>query len=345
MKHTRYFFHSILWIVAAGALLASCHQKKQSPNGDAATGVDYTQVAVPQFCADSALQYVADQLAFGPRTPGSKAQKQCADYLVKKMRQWCDTVMVQDFNATLWNGTSVKGKNIIASIEPAAGTNSHRILLAAHWDSRLWADHDSDPANHKRPIPGANDGASGVAALMEMARGMASMHPGIGIDIIFFDVEDQGIPEWADTYKDNTWCLGSQHWARNPHRPYYTALYGVLFDMVGTRNARFTKEEVSRQYASATLDKYWNVAEALGYGGTFQNQKTPPILDDHMYLNQIIGIPTIDIVQNTEGLNFFPFWHTVEDGLDVIDPQTMATVATVTMKAIYGDYPAPTPAL
>lgn len=326
------------WLLAVSILLTACHQKKSEPNENVTSGVDYSQVAIPQFCADSAMQYVADQLAFGPRTPDSKSHKLCADYLEKKMLQWCDTVIVQDFNATLWNGSIVKGKNIIASLEPADGIN-RRILLSAHWDSRMWADHDGDPANHKRPVPGANDGASGVATLMEMARVMGAKRPTVGIDIIFFDVEDQGIPEWADTYKDNTWCLGSQYWAKNPHRPFYTALYGVLFDMVGTCNARFTKEEVSRQYASATMDKYWNVAEALGMGSIFQNLKTPPILDDHLYVNQIIGIPTIDIVQNTDGINFFPYWHTVEDDLGVIDAKTMAAVATVTMKAIYGDYP------
>lgn len=323
-----------LTTLAGTLLLTACHH--QSPSSSSPSpSVDYSLVAVPNFLSDSALQFVKDQIAFGPRTPGSTAHMRCASYLVNKMRQWCDTVLVQEFTTTLWDGSSAKGKNIIASINPS---NTHRILLAAHWDSRLWADHDSDPANHHTPIPGANDGASGVATLMEMARTMSAQRPNVGIDIIFFDIEDQGIPEWADTYADNTWCKGSQHWAQHPHTPYYTALYGVLFDMVGSRNPRFTKEEVSRQYASSTLDKFWNVAEALGYGNVFQNQKTPPILDDHMYINQIIGIPTIDIVQNTEGCNFFPFWHTVEDDLDVIDPEAMKKVATVTMKTIYGDY-------
>ena len=333
-------FLLIGWFGVALTLLlfSGCHHNQHDTSKLTPTTVDYSQVNVPQFSTDSAMMYLSEQLAFGPRTPGSKAQSRCADYLVTKMRQWCDSVVVQEFNTTLWDGSVVKGKNIIASIEPGDTYSSQRILLAAHWDSRMWADHDSDQNNHHKPIAGANDGASGVATLMEMARGISAQRPNVGIDILFFDVEDQGTPEWADSYADNTWCKGSQYWAQHPHRPYYTALYGVLFDMVGTHNARFTKEEVSCQYASSTLNKYWNVAQSLGYGNIFQDLKTPPILDDHMYINQIIGIPTIDIVQNSEGCNFFPFWHTIEDDLDIIDAETMKLVATVTLKAIYGDY-------
>lgn len=315
-------------------MLAGCKHKQ--PAVQDTHVVDYAQVAVPAFSADSAYRYAAEQLAFGNRIPGSKAWQQCADYLARKMGQWCDTVVVQQFSATLWDGSRVPGRNIIASLNPQAGK---RVLLAAHWDSRQWADHDPDDSRHEQPVPGANDGASGVAALMEMARTMSAMPPSVGIDFIFFDVEDQGIPEWSDVYDDNTWCKGSQHWAQNRHVPYYTAVYGVLFDMVGTAEPRFTKEQVSRYYAPGLTDKLWSAAAALGYSQIFVNLNTDPILDDHLYVNQIAGIPMVDIVQNSPNVSFFQHWHTTTDDLDAVDAESLKIVATVTMKTIYGDYP------
>jgi len=310
-------------------------------NVDTTKGIDYTQVAVPDFSADSAYSFVATQLSFGNRIPGSKAWKQCGDWITAQMGRWCDTVVEQEFRATLWDNSTVPGRNIIASINPAA---SKRVLLAAHWDSRMWADHDPDDANLHNPVPGANDGASGAAVLMEMARTMSQLPPSVGVDFIFFDVEDQGQPEWAETYDDNTWCKGSQHWAQNRHLPYYTAIYGILFDMVGTAAnsdmaPRFTKEEVSRHYAPGLTDKLWNAAAALGHAGIFVSTATDPILDDHLYVNQITGIPMVDIVQNSPSTSFFRHWHTTTDDLQSISGETMRIVATVAMKTIYGDYP------
>ena len=325
----------LVFIAACLLVLAGCKNNGSKP-APAATGIDYTQVAIPAFNADSAYSYVEAQLSFGNRTPGSKAWEKCAEYLAMQMGRWCDTVMVQPFKATLWDGSVVPGRNIIASLNPSA---DKRVLLAAHWDSRLWADHDPDDGNKRKPVPGANDGASGVATLMEMARTMSQMPPSVGVDFIFFDVEDQGQPEWSDRYEDNTWCKGSQHWAQNRHTPAYTAVYGVLFDMVGTDAPRFTKEEVSQYYAPGLTDKMWNVAAALGFGNIFVAQNTDAILDDHLYVNQIAGIPMVDIVQNSGTTSFFPHWHTTTDNLDNLNAETMSKVATVTMKTIYGDYP------
>lgn len=324
-----------LAIIAACLLvLAGCKHNKEQRQPLAA--VDYTQVAVPEFSADSAYIAVETQLAFGNRIPGSQGWSLCADWLAGQMRRHCDTVIVQDFRATLWDGTTVPGRNIIGSLNPMA---SKRVLLAAHWDSRMWADHDPAEANQHSPVPGANDGASGAAVLLEMARIMKQMPPSVGVDFILFDVEDQGQPEWAETYDDNTWCKGSQHWAQNRHTPVYTAVYGVLFDMVGTHEPRFTKEQVSRHFAPGLTDKLWNAAAALGYGNIFVNQSTDPILDDHLYVNQIAGIPMVDIVQNSPSTSFFPHWHTTTDDLASVNPETMRIVATVVMKTIYGDYP------
>lgn len=332
MKKTLFLTATIMLV------LASCHHGTNQPATNTTT-VDYSQVAIPAFNADSAYQYVADQVNFGYRTPGSVGQSKCAAYLVKQMQRWCDTVIVQDFPATLWNGTQVRGKNIIASIAAKEGTtHDRRILLAAHWDSRLWADHDPDEANHHQPIDGANDGASGVGVLMEMARVMSAQRPSVAIDFIFFDVEDQGIPEWADDYQDNTWCLGSQYWSRNPHVPYYTATYGILLDMVGTQEPRYTKEEVSRQYCSGALNKMWSAAAALGHDKIFESTETDPILDDHFYVNRMANIPMLDIVQNNRECSFFPHWHTVNDNMEHVDRNTLRITAEVILKTIYGDY-------
>ena len=316
-------------------MLAGCkHKPTERPS---APSTDYTQVVVPEFNADSAYSYAAAQVSLGNRIPGSKAWEQCSEYIVAQISRWCDTVIVQPFKATLWDGNTVPGKNIIASLNPKA---AKRVVLAAHWDSRMWADHDPDEGNHRKPVPGANDGASGAAVLMEMARAMSQMPPSVGVDFIFFDVEDQGQPEWADSYEDNTWCKGSQYWAQNRHVPAYNAVYGVLFDMVGTTQPRYTKEQVSRYYAPGLTDKIWSVAAALGYGNIFVAQNTDPILDDHMYVNQIAGIPMVDIVQNSGTTSFFTHWHTTTDNLDNLSAESMRIVALVTMKTIYGDYPA-----
>ena len=323
----------LMTLIGAAALTVAC---SGSDNKEVKTiePVDYTAVDIPDFVADSAYRYVAEQLAFGPRVPGTKEHKQCAQYLTSKMQQWADTVYVQDFNTTLWDNSTVKVYNIIASFDLG---NQNRVLLAAHWDSRAYADHDPNPDNHRKPILGANDGASGVAVLMEMARNMKVKRPDVGVDIIFFDVEDQGIPEFESDYRDNTWCLGSQHWAKTPHTMFYRAKYGILLDMVGNANPRYTKEEVSRTFAPGLVEKVWNVANQLGYGTSFVNQNTPAILDDHLYVNQIIQIPMIDIVQNQEGVSFFEHWHTINDNLDVIDKDALKQVAHVVYTILYSE--------
>lgn len=334
MRPARFYFA----LIAGAVLLAGCHSGQQQQPA-ASTSVDYASVAIPAFDADSAYQYAADQVAFGFRSPGSAGQSRCAEYLARQMRRWCDTVIVQEFPAQLWNGTEVRGKNIIASIEGREGTPANRrILLGAHWDSRLWADHDPDEANHRRPLLGANDGASGVAVLMELARAIASQPLDAAIDFVFFDVEDQGVPDWADTYKEDSWCLGSQYWSLHPHTPYYTATYGILLDMVGTQQPRYTKEQCSRQYAGSIMDKLWAAAAAIGHGSVFINEETDPILDDHYYVNRLANIPMVDIVQNDRNGSFFPYWHTVGDNMEHLDRSSLKIAGDVLLKMIYADY-------
>ena len=323
----------LLSIAIAATLLFACGGGNNQPSGET-TEKDYTSVKTPDFNADSAFSYVEQQLAFGPRIPNSQAHEKCAEYLAKAMRQWTDTVIVQDFKSTLWDNTSAKGKNIIASVNPKA---ENRILLAAHWDSRAYADHDPDSTKYHQPILGANDGASGVAVLMEMARIFRQNDINIGIDYIFFDLEDQGSPTFADSYQNDTWCLGAQYWATHPHIPFYNAQYGILLDMVGGFNPRFTKEEVSRNFAPGITNKLWTVAQQLGYGKIFENSESEAILDDHLYINQNTNIPMVDIVANNHNQSFFEHWHTQGDNLDAIDRNTLALVAKVIMTMIIGD--------
>ena len=332
-----------LLLTAAASLLLffACKSDNDSPVAEGASAsnestVDYSQVAIPEFSADSAFSYVEKQLSFGNRIPGSKGWEQCADWLAQQMNRFCDTVIVQDFRAVLWNSDAVPGKNIIAQLNPQA---TKRILLAAHWDSRQWADHDPSVSNQQKPVPGANDGASGVAVLMEMARIMKTMPLLVGIDFIFFDVEDQGAPEGTIVRDQNDWCLGSQYWARNRHTPYASYFYGILFDMVGTHQPRFTKEGISRYFASGLIDKLWNAAASLGYENVFLNEATPEILDDHYFVNTLAQIPMVDIVQNDKNRSFFEHWHTVTDDINSISKETLRIVADVTMKTLYADFP------
>lgn len=319
----------LLSIAIAATLFFACNNNGNPTQVETTT--DYTKVETPAFDADSAYNFVAQQLAFGPRIPNSQAHDKCAAYLANTMRQWCDTVIVQDFNATLWDNTKAKGKNIIASVNPKA---ENRILLAAHWDSRAYADQESDKDKWHSPILGANDGASGVAVIMEIARAFHNNNINTGIDFIFFDLEDQGSPAFSDNYQSDTWCLGAQHWAINPHVPFYKAQYGILLDMVGGFKPRFTKEEVSMKFAPGITNKLWTIAQQLGYGNIFDNSQSDPILDDHMYINQNTSIPMVDIVCNQANHSFFEHWHTQGDNLDAIDRNTLAIVAKVVMTAI-----------
>ena len=309
-----------------------CSCKKQSIS--VADSIDYNKIEIPVFNADSAYCYVKNQCDFGPRTPNSKAAQECGDYIIDFMNRYADTVYVQPFSATLWDGTQVSGRNIIASFNQDA---TSRVLLGAHWDSRLWADQDPDVANHKKPIIGANDGASGVGVLMEIARIFKTKANSQGLDIVLFDLEDQGTPDWAEEVVEDQsdWCLGSQHWSKNTHIPFYHADYGILLDMVGYESPRFTKEAQSMSYASGIMNKVWEIASQKGFSDVFVSEKTYPIMDDHVWVNVYAKIPMIDIVQNDLMGGFFPYWHTMEDDMRHIDKRTLKMVGDVCLTTIY----------
>jgi hypothetical protein len=286
-----------------------------------------------EFNADSAYNFVVEQCNFGYRIPDSKASLECGEYLVKKLKYYNAEVTEQNFSTTLWNGKSAKGKNIIASYNV---NNPNRIMLSAHWDSRATADHDPDIANRNKPILGANDGASGVAVLLELARLLSYNETKIGIDIVLFDLEDQGTPEHETSKRENTWCLGSQYWAKNPHKAFYKPQYGVLLDMVGCNNPLFTKEGTSMGFASGVMNMFWNKAKEMDDGNIFSDEQTGSILDDHYYINIISKIPTIDIIQydRTTESHFFPYWHTINDTPENVNKETMKIVGSLLVKVV-----------
>lgn len=329
-----------LFLITATILLVSCGDKQPKGTQNDPKETRKT-VVVPQFNADSAYQFVAKQTQFGPRVPETEAHVACAEWLTAKMNEWADTVIVQEFRTRLFNDRGIDGKNIVAVFNPEA---KKRIVLCAHWDSRPFADHDPDAANTHTPIDGANDGASGVGVLLECARQFNNqpLREGLGIDIVLFDLEDYGPhQDDAENYYDdrvNFWALGSQHWAKHPHVYGYKAYYGILLDMVGGSNPNFQKEYYSQGFAAWVTNKVWHRAHDLGYRPYFSNELGTVISDDHLPMNQIAGIPTIDIIDlqpNSSNGCFPEVWHTMNDNLEHIDKTTLGMVGDVLLHVIY----------
>lgn len=289
-------------------------------------------VPVGNFNADSAYGYIKQQLAFGPRVPGSAGHRACGQWLESTLRRsGADTVIAQRADVRAFNGDKLPLHNIIARYNPGAGK---RVLLVAHWDTRPWADADADEANHDRPIPGANDGASGVAVLLEIARNFALRQPAAGVDIFLTDAEDYGSSGTGD---DESWCLGTQHFMANlPYTPAEMPEFAIVLDMVGGRGAVFKREYFSEQYARPYVDKVWQAAARLGYGDRFANVSGPGIIDDHLFVMRG-GIPAIDIVEceNAATGSFPPQWHTMADDIDAIDPATLQAVGTTVLDLLY----------
>ncbi len=320
---------SIAWIPLAAALtLCACGgQPKQTATDD------YVSPA-PAFNADSAMSYVAAQCGFGPRVMNSAAHDSCAVWLQRQFERLGADVTMQRTTVTLYDGTTAPAVNIIASCNPQAGT---RIMVCSHWDSRPWADNDPDERYHHTPIDGANDGASGVGVLLELARLMQQQAPAVGVDLICFDAEDCGTPQWADDGGDheNTWCLGSQYWAAHHHAEGYQARYGILLDMVGGAGTEFRKEFFSMRYAPAVVDKVWAAARRIGMGDYFSYDEGSAVTDDHLPVNRS-GIPCIDVIaHDKDGRGFCATWHTIDDNFRHIDRQTLHAVGQTLAEVIY----------
>lgn len=332
MKHTLYI------IIAALAFVSCGKQTKTSTQADT-----IALSPCPVFDADSAMARINEQCAFGPRVTGTEAHRLCGDYIVQMFEKYGCTVEEQKAELTAWDGTRLPMRNIIASSNPAA---KDRVMICAHWDSRPWADNDPDEKNHHTPILAASDAASGVAVMLEMARVIQQQPLSYGVDFICFDAEDWGVPDWADDqYQENSrdsWCLGSTYWAEHCDRMDYDPRYGVLFDMVGSRGARFAMEGYSLYYAPTVVQMLWHLAEQMGYGQYFpispNNQPEATVTDDHVPVNEIARIPCIDIIPHfSDGMGFGPTWHTISDTPENIDPAVMKAVGQTTLQMLYND--------
>jgi glutaminyl-peptide cyclotransferase len=287
---------------------------------------------IPSFSADTAYKYTKEQVDFGPRIQGSKAHEKCLQFIVSKLKQDGLDYNIQKSVARTFDGKTFEFENVIASSQP---TNTSRILLCTHWDTRPFADADSvDP---KGTFDGADDGASGVAMLLEIARHLKTAKFGVGVDLVFFDIEDYGQEPNDGDYPDmeDSWCLGSQYWAKNIPAN-YAPRYGILLDMVGGKNPEFPMEGTSMHFAPDIVKKVWDIADKLGYSSFFTRDITTETIDDHRYVNKIANIPTIDIVHYDMPRRDYPYWHhTHQDNMSVIDTATMHMVGRVLMNVLY----------
>lgn len=327
--------------VFLGSLFFLCCSQKNATKGKPVVGPAEANdanrnslVTAPSFDADSAYSYVANQVAFGPRVPNTPAHEACSGYLAAELERHGAKVYVQEAILAAYNGDKLQAKNIIGVFNPE---NKKRILLFAHWDSRPYSDQDADEANNHKPIDGADDGASGVGVLLEIARQIGSFPIDRGIDILFFDAEDYGTPEFVHEYKSNTWCLGSQFWAKNPHVPDYKADFGILLDMVGHKEATFYKEAASLYHAAPVVERVWSTARNLGYGKYFINAKGGGVTDDHLYVISGRNIPCIDIINlKPDALHGFgAHWHTQNDTMDNIDKNVLKAVGQTVLEVVY----------
>ncbi|MBK7372994.1 MAG: M28 family peptidase [Saprospiraceae bacterium] len=293
------------------------------------TSTPPVKLRVPTFLKDSAYSYVQSQVDFGARVPGTAAHKACGDWIVQRCKDFGAQVIEQKFPGQTYTGLKFEGRNIIASFNPAIKS---RIVLASHWDSRFLADHDPDKSKRSNPVMGADDGGSGVGILLEIARQLqATPITNLGIDLLFFDGEDQG----GEGGEAEDWCLGSQYWSKNKHVAGYQARFGILMDMVGAKAPRFTKEGTSVSYAGAITDKVWLLAQRMGYGNYYVNENSPPIIDDHYFINRISGIPMVDIINRPTNDSFMKCWHTTCDDMSIIDPESLKATGQVVLAVIY----------
>ena len=279
----------------------------------------------PAFSADRAFEFVKKQCEFGPRAMNTEGHERCKEWIVKEFEAAGCQVEQQRVDLVGYDGTTLKATNIIARLNPE---QSPRILICAHWDSRPWADNDPDEANWRKPILAANDAASGVAVMLELARIFTrDTLLNKGIDFVCFDAEDWGTPQWSDQPdRSETWALGAQHFASQLPEGAYQ--WGVLLDMVGGQGAKFYQEAYSQRYAPDVVKRVWRAARRAGYGSYFPKKQGGGVMDDHVPLCRR-GIPVADIVPyypDCKQSGFGPTWHTLEDDLEHIDRNTLKAV-------------------
>ena len=327
------FTNIILFSLVMGLVLTSCGEDKKTTKIEAPVPKK-ARVKIPAFDMDNTYAHIEKQLSFGHRIPGTPEHAACKDWIVSELKANDVTVEIQEFKADFLGLKDQQSYNIIGSINP---DKQPRIMLAAHWDSRLIAEKDPNEDMQDKPIMGADDGASGVAVLLEITRLFKENPIDLGVDIVFFDAEDNGVPN-GDASTENTWCLGSQYWAKNPHIKNYKAKYGILLDLVGAEGAMFGLEGHSMANARNLLLKTWDLAANMGYSNYFQKYTAGTITDDHVYVMRGRSFPMIDIISlpPSEGkTGFGAHHHTHDDDINIIDKNTLRAVGQVVTAAMY----------
>lgn len=304
------------------ALVAALGCSQDGANRDAAaatTAQPAPQVAMPDFNADSAHSLLRRQVAFGPRVPGTKPHADQLAWMREYLKARADSITIQPIAHAAKGGKTVQMYNVIAHFNPTA---TKRVLFLAHWDTRKTADQEYTEENRNTPIPGANDGASGVAVLMILADMFKQQRPPIGVDLLFTDGEDW---ERDDMY------IGAKHFAVHAQQTGYKPLYGVLIDMIADTDPKFPVEGFSAQYAPEVVDRVWRVAEQLGFAANFPRTQGGALNDDHVPLNDV-GIHTIDIIDFEYGPSMQTggaYWHTLQDTVENTAPLGLGIVGKV----------------
>ena len=317
-------------------VICSCSTTKKSQT------TEQTVVSV-EFNADSAYAFCAAQCDFGPRTMNSEAHERCSEWIQQQFRQYGYQVQLQKADLKGYDGTILKSTNIIASQKQTANSQKPeaRIFICAHWDSRPWADNDPDEANWRKPVMAANDGASGVAVMLELARLLQQNDSArMAVDFICFDAEDWGIPQWENDVDGDSWALGAQYWSASnlPQQGNYQ--FGILLDMVGGQSAKFYREGYSLKYAHNIVERVWQAANTAGYATVFPYLDGGYVTDDHVPVNEKAGVPCIDIINHypdCEQSSFGPTWHTVNDDMQHIDKNTLKAVGQTLIQLIYSE--------
>lgn len=327
----RLSFVGLFGLLLLGLFLTSCEGDPSTPD----THTDPVSVRVPKFDRQRAYDYIAKQVSFGPRVPETPAHDSCAYWIKQTLEDAGWDAQFQTATVPGFDGQPMQIKNIIGSLNT---DKKNRVLLCAHWDTRRVADQDT--TRKDEPILGADDGGSGVGILLALAKAIQSQPIDLGIDIVFFDAEDQGESSSATTpFRRETWCIGSQYWSQNLHPMAQKPYMGILLDMVGSIGARFPREGLSMRHAPGVVSQVWGEARTLGYNDLFVNQRANELVDDHLFVNDIARIPTIDIINlpTNPGTNrtFGHYWHTHNDNMDIIDVHTLGAVGEVLLQVLY----------
>lgn len=331
--------HLIIFFFFA-IVFSNCKGDKTNNTSSQTEAPKTNKRAIPKFDAQNAYDLVAKQLDFGARVPGTDAHKKCKNWFVETFKSYGAIVIEQDFKGTVYTGETFDCTNIIAQINP---DKKERIVLAAHWDSRPFCDSDPDPKNHSKPVLAADDGGSGPAVMLELAKQIQKNGIDIGVDFVLFDLEDYGKETGEDASREEalanmeTWAIGSRYWSQNLHRSDYKPMFGILLDMVGAKNAVFPYEGYSLRNVEIPTKKIWQLAKNMGKGNYFLAKEGGSITDDHVNVMKYANIPMLDIINlpNSDNRAFGHYHHTVKDNMDIIDKRTLGAVGQVLLAVLY----------